>query len=161
RSVRSAHGRGDNETGGSSRRRIRSRRTGAWSTGAHGRTWAGRRACRGTRRGTRGRSRSRDPPGRPACTLARPARRWTPRRGGTARVTARAPASGSPPPNGAGPPRDAGDRRSLRETSSQRNVPVLLRRILVALGLEDFQRLDELPPRVLGLDDLVDVSALG
>src|SRR6266446_7353721 len=44
---------------------------------------------------------------------------------------------------------------------SERNVPVLLRRVLVALVLENFERADEPRPCLLGCDDLVDVAELG
>src|SRR5262249_26028890 len=44
--------------------------------------------------------------------------------------------------------------------ASQRNIPVLLRRIAVALGVEHLERLDEAPPGVPRLDDLVHVAAL-
>src|SRR5262245_39109990 len=40
------------------------------------------------------------------------------------------------------------------------NVPVLLRRIAVALGVEHLEGLDEAPPRVPRLDHLVHVAAL-
>ena len=56
------------------RRPIRSRRTGASSRGGHGRTWAGRRACRETRRETRDRERSRARRDLRACTRVRRAR---------------------------------------------------------------------------------------
>src|SRR6185369_5931654 len=51
-----------------------------------------------------------------------------------------------------------GTRLSAR---SERNVPVLLRRVLVALVLQDLERADEARARVLGRDDLVDVAELG
>src|SRR5450432_3601415 len=44
---------------------------------------------------------------------------------------------------------------------SKRYVPVLLRRILVPLSFQHFQSLDQLLARVAGLDDRVDVSAVG
>src|SRR5439155_10451731 len=45
--------------------------------------------------------------------------------------------------------------------SSERDVPVLLRRVLVALPLEQRQGRDEAWARRRGLDDIVDVAALG
>src|SRR5262245_61160720 len=44
---------------------------------------------------------------------------------------------------------------------SQRNIPMLLRRIFVALGLQHFQRVDEPFARLAWLDDGVHVTPLG
>src|SRR5262245_64841848 len=44
---------------------------------------------------------------------------------------------------------------------SERDVAMLLRRVLVALVGEHLERGDETRARVLGLDDLVDVAELG
>src|SRR5262245_1557697 len=43
----------------------------------------------------------------------------------------------------------------------QRNIPVLLRRVLVALAVEHLQRLDQAPPRLARRDHRVYVSSLG
>src|SRR5919197_1071519 len=44
---------------------------------------------------------------------------------------------------------------------SEGDVPMLLRRVALALVLQHLERPDEARPRVLGLDDLVDVAELG
>src|SRR6185503_16401487 len=44
---------------------------------------------------------------------------------------------------------------------SERDVAMLLRRVLVALVREHLERADETGARVLGADDLVDVAELG
>src|SRR5258707_15705405 len=44
---------------------------------------------------------------------------------------------------------------------SERNIPMLLRRVFVALGLEHLQRVDQLFARFARLDDGVHVAALG
>src|SRR5689334_10208306 len=51
-------------------------------------------------------------------------------------------------------------RKSGRAPLSERDVAMLLRRVLVALVLEHLERADDLRARVLGLDDLVDVAEL-
>src|SRR5882672_11615928 len=42
----------------------------------------------------------------------------------------------------------------------ERNIPMLLRRVLVALGLQHFQRLDQLLARLSRLDDCIEIAAL-
>src|SRR5882762_9744491 len=52
--------------------------------------------------------------------------------------------------------------RTLLNTSYlERNVSVLLRRILVALGLQGLQRIDEGRPRVTWIDNVVEVAPAG
>src|SRR2546423_5975371 len=55
----------------------------------------------------------------------------------------------------------APEQHSVLAGRSQRYIPMLLRRIFVALGFEHFQRLDQLLAGVAGLDDGVHETALG
>src|SRR5436190_5636312 len=48
-----------------------------------------------------------------------------------------------------------------RKSGLEGDVAMLLRRILLALVLQDLERADDFRSRVLGLDDLVDVAELG
>src|SRR4051794_27304343 len=56
---------------------------------------------------------------------------------------------------------DAAEPPGVGGGESERDVAMLLRRVLLALVLEDLERADDLRSRLLRLDDLVDVAELG
>src|SRR5690606_11581135 len=85
------------------------------------------------------RCRARSPP---TTAPRRPRRRWPP----------------APRDRGPGPWRSA--RRAPRERA-QRHVPVLALRQLLTLRAQHLEPGDELEPGLLGLDDVIDISALG
>src|SRR5262249_18283534 len=134
---------------------------GAWSRAGRGIRWAGPLACRETRREIRDRAGNRSPPRRPAYRAAPPGLPSTSRTSPPARATARERAGASLSPSARAPGRSGGAPRGSGWSASQRDVPVVLGRVLVALGREDLERLDQLPASVAGLDDFVDVPAFG
>src|SRR5207245_8514595 len=49
-------------------------------------------------------------------------------------------------------------RRNIAASASERDVPVLLRRTVLSLRPEDGERVDHSRTRLLGLDDVIEVS---
>src|SRR5579862_1277055 len=99
---------------------------------------------------------------RPSATPC-PERRRPPRGARRAATARRSPAGGRPP----GPCRAGSARaprswpRPRRAKRSQRDVPVLAPRARLVLGREQAQRADQARARLVWLEDVVDVAALG